>query len=160
MMMKRTLAVLLLVTLLVACLPAAALADSQSKVYRVNTKSDPLMVHSSPNDSKSSRIGFLSKNSAVTVLQRSGKWWKIKAAKGLVGWVFSAYLKEGAYARVNTKETGLNIHKTRDFNKKSIIGSAPKGAQVTVMAVQGSFANVIYGKLKGWSSRNYLKWIA
>ena len=158
--MKRTLAVLLLVTLLVACLPAAALADSQMKVYRVNTKSDPLMVHSGPNDSKSTRIGYLSKNSAVTVLSKSGRWWRIRAAKGLVGWVFSGYLAEGAYAQVNTRESGLNIHKARNFNKSTVIGSAPKGSRVTVMYVQGSFANVIYGKLKGWCSRNYLKWIA
>ena len=158
--MKKTLAVLLLVVLIVASMPITALADSASKVYRVNTKSDPLMVHSKPNGDKSSRIGYLSKNSALIVLDKSGSWWKIKAMKGLVGWVSSNYLKEGADARVNTKETGLNIHKTRDFNPSSVIGSAPKGAQVTVMYIQGSYANIIYHKLKGWSSRNYLKWIA
>ena len=157
--MKRTLAILLLVTLLVAALPTAALAASKTKVYRVNTQSGNLMVHSAPNDSKQTRIGYLSKNSAVTLLKTSGKWWRIKAAKGLVGWVYSTYLKEGAYAKVNTKETGLNIHKAANLKKSSIIGSAPKGAQVLVKYIQSNLANIVYNKLSGWVSRDYLKWI-
>lgn len=158
--MKRTLAILLLVTLLVAILPASALAATKEKVYRVNTRSGNLMVHSEPNDKKSTRIGYLSKGSAVTVLKKSGKWYRIKAMKGLEGWVYSSYLAAGAFATVNTKETGLNIHSKPNLNKNTVIGSAPKGAQVTVAYIQGTLANVKYKKLNGWSARSYLKWIA
>ena len=158
--MKKTIAIILLVTLLVAALPASALAATKYTVYRVNTKSDNLMVHSQPNDSKATRIGYLPKDAAVVVLKKSGKWRQVKNDRGLVGWVYGSYLATGAYAKVNTKETGLNIHKTADTKKQTVIGSAPKGAKVLVKTLKGDLAEITYQKLKGWAFRSYLKWIA
>ena len=160
--MKKTLAILLLVTLLVAILPASALAASKEKIYRVDTRSGNLMVHSEPDGKKETRIGYLPKNAPVTVLSKSGNWYRIKAInkKNLVGWVYKSYLAEGAYAKVNTRVSGLNIHSKANFNKNTVIGSAPKGAKVTVTYVQGTLAKVKYKKLNGWCSNNLLKWIA
>ena len=155
--MKRMIAVLLLVTLLVAILPTAALAASKTKVYRVNTKNDPLIVHSTPKDKKTNRIGRLPKNSALIVLKTSGKWYRVKSMKGMTGWVYKKYVKAGAYAIVSTKESGLNIRKT--INGK-ILGSAPKNAKVLVQYISGDWANVLYQKLDGWSYRSYLTWVA
>lgn len=157
--MKKMIAILLLVTLLVAAMPTAALAASKTRVYRVNTKASPLMVHSAPDGKKASRIGYLAKNAAVTVLKKSGNWYRIKSMGGMTGWVYASYLKAGTYAWINTRKNGLNIHRGMNLNKNTIIGSAPKGAQVLVQYISGSLANIVYKNLNGWSSKNYLRWI-
>lgn len=157
--MKRTLAILLMVALIVAVMPAAAFAATKYKIYRVNTKKDKLMVHTGPNDSKATRKGSLPKDAAVIVLQKQKSWWKIKSSRGLEGWVYSKYLKEGAYAKVNTEKSGLNIHKGENLSEKTVMGSAPKGARVEVRYVKGDLANIIYNKMNGWSARKYLAWI-
>lgn len=158
--MKRTLAILLMVALIVAVMPAAAFAATKYKIYRVNTKKDPLMVHTAPNDSKATRKGSLPKDAPVIVLQKQKSWWRIRSSRNMEGWVYSKYLKEGAYAKVNTEKSGLNIHKGENLDQKSVIGSAPKGARVEVKYVKGDIANIIYNKLNGWSAKKYLKWIA
>lgn len=156
---KRTIAVLLMVAVLLAIMPAAAFAASKTQVYRVNTKTDPLMVHSQPNDQKSTRVGRLPRNAAVIVLKKSGSWWQIKSSRRLIGWVFAKYLAPGAYARVTTKTDPLVIRKSAS-SKSTKLGSAPKGSTVTVKYVSGNWANITYQSTTGWSSRTYLTWIA
>lgn len=163
--MKRTFAVVLLVALLAVSLPATAFAAGQTRVYRINTKS--VFVHSAANSKESSRTGYITRNTAFTVTKKAGRWYKIKTMKkvktiknGQTGWIYagSGYVATGAYARVNTSKGGLNIRKT--INGEPVLGSAPKGAQVTVEYISGDWAKVTYKKLKGWSYRKYLKWIA
>lgn len=158
--MKKTIAIALMIALLVALLPAAAFAASpngQTKVYRINTKS--VWVHSSASAS-AKRIGYLTKDTAFTVTKKSGSWYKVKTLRlGKIGWIYSGsgYVASGAYAKVNTKETGLNIRKTING---TVLGSAPKGSKVYVQYISGNWVKLTYKKLTGWSYKKYLKWLA
>lgn len=153
--MKRFLAILLMVTLLVAVLPAAAFAEGKTTVYRVNAKSVNLRKGAG---TSYGIITSLGKNTAFTVLKTSGKWYKVKVLKsGKTGWLYKSYTTKNAYAKVTTKHQGLNMRKGPGTGY-AIIDSSPKGATVTVKYIQGNWAYVTHHKVSGWSSRTYLAW--
>lgn len=60
------------------------------------------------------------------------------------------------YMSVNSKD-GLNIHKTPDFKKSSIIGTLKNGQGVTVFKKTGSMSLVYSYGLLGYVSSKYLK---
>lgn len=161
--MKKFLAILMMVALLAAVVPAAlaaeAVGNSSTTVYRVKTNGSRLYVHDEPNDKVYSRIGSLPNGTAFKKLKTSGSWIKIQTFTGIKGWVFKKWTAQNAYAKVTTKYQGLNVRKGPGTGY-AIKGSIPKGTKkVTVKKISGNWAYVKYGCLEGWSSRTYLKWV-
>lgn len=154
--MKRFLAILMVVTLLVAIVPTAfasgAVSNSKVTVYRVKTNGSRLYVHSEANEKKSTRKGSLANGAAFKILQKSGDMYKIKAFKsGMTGWVAKRWTAKNAYAKVTTKNQGLNVRKGPGTGY-ALKGSLPKGAKnVLVKYVSGGWAYVKKGSLEGWS---------
>lgn len=159
--MKKTLAILLVVMLLAAIMPASSLAASYSKttVYRVKASSG-LKVRAGAG-TKYKAKATLSNGTAFTVTKTSGSWYKIKVLKtGVTGWVAKKYTTKNAYARITTVNQGLNVRTGPAEKKYAIKGSIPKGTKnVLVKYISGNWAYVKYGKLEGWASRTFLKWM-
>lgn len=159
--MKRILAVLLLVMLLVAAVPATSLAagavsNGDSSVYHVKTNGGNLHLRAKPNDS-SAILAALPNGTALIYKGKSGNWYKVRTPNGMTGYVFKKYTGKYAKADVNTRESGLNVRK-RPNGK--ILYSIPHGTDdVTIYAVNGNWAKVNYnGKGYGYASLAYLKW--
>ena len=163
--MKRILAVLLAVMLLVAVMPATSLAEGavsngDTTMYHVATQRDDLMLRSGPGTNYGV-VARMPKNSALIKLSSgSNGWWKVKSMNGMVGYAHSSYIKKDAYADVTTQRDGLNVRSSRNAKStKNIKGSIPHGTNhVTVTKTNGNWAYVKWGKLQGWSSLGYLRW--
>ena len=163
--MKRILAVLLMVMLFVAVMPATSLAagavsNGDTTVYHVATQRDDLRLRSGPGTNYSI-LARLGKNSALIKLSGdSNGWCRVRTMNGMSGYASSRYIKKDAYADVATQRDGLNVRSSRNAsNKKNIKGSIPHGTtHVTVTKINGNWAYVKWGRLQGWSSLSYLRW--
>ena len=163
--MKRILAVLLMVMLFVAAMPATSLAagavsNGDTTMYHVGTQRDDLMLRSGPGTNYAI-LARLGKNMALIKLSGdSNGWCRVKTVNGMSGYASSKYVKKNAYADVDTQRDGLNVRSSRNAsNKKNIKGSIPHGTRhVTVTKINGNWAYVKWGKLQGWASLSYLKW--
>lgn len=65
--------------------------------------------------------------------------------------------KESEMTKVVTASDGLNVHKTKDFNKSSIIGTLKKGDECIVFKTEGKYSYIYHYEMMGWVSKNYLK---
>lgn len=165
--MKRILAVLLAVMLLIAVIPATSLAEGAAinskgdvTMYHVGTQRDNLRIHSGPGTSYRI-VGRLPKNTALVKLGSESKGWvKVKTMNGLEGYVSANYVKKYAYANVTTQVDPLRVRSSRSTKSdKNIKGRIPHGTtHVTVTKTNGNWAYVKYGKLTGWASLSYLRW--
>ena len=163
--MKRILAVLLAVMLLAAVIPATSLAAGATPncsecgypVYRVHTYGSRLNLRAGAGTSYKV-VASLCYGKPVKVLKKAGAWYKVQTFNGVTGWASKKYLKEGAYANVNTKSTGLNYRKGPG-TCYSIKGTFAKGTKrLLVTKVSGNWAYVTKCGKTGWCCRDYLKW--
>ena len=167
--MKRILAVLLAVMLLIAVVPATSLAEAtvsngDTYVYHVQTRGSILHLRRSAGTgaaiiSSLSNGTALVKISSKTVRKDGYKWINVKTMSGLRGWVADTYVKSNARADVNTQKDGLNVRSGRG-TKYRIYYSIPHGTHgVTVYKTNGNWAYVSWnGRQKGWASLGYLRW--
>ncbi len=167
--MKRILAVLIAVMLLVAVIPATSLAEGtvsngDTKVYHVQTRGGTLQLRREAG-TRSTILSSLSNGTALkmvsskTINKDGFKWINVRTMNGLKGWVAKSYVKDYARADVATQRDGLNVRSGRGTNYKRYY-SIPHGTKgVTVYKVNGNWAYVSYrGKRKGWASLGYLRW--
>ena len=165
--MKRILAVLLAVMLLVAVIPATSLAEAADnsyesnydyyKVYRVHTNGGHLMLRTGPGTGyrviESMRYG-----KPLKYLSRSGSWYKVRTFHGTTGWVYSHYVKRGAYCDVCTRTSGLN-YRTGPGTGYRVKGSWARGTRdLLATRVSGNWAYVEKHGRSGWSFMDYLEW--
>ena len=164
--MKRILAVLLAVMLLVAAIPAVSVAEEVSsnscdcdyaKVYRVHTNGGRLYLRTGPGTGYRI-ITSLSNGKPLKLIRKSGSWYKVRTFGGTTGWVSKKYVKAGAYADVDTASTGLNIRKGPG-TCYGIKGSFAHGTRhLLATKVSGNWAYVTKNCKSGWCSMNYLDW--
>lgn len=167
--MKRILAVLLAVMLLIAVVPATSLAEGavsngDTSVYHVQTRGNTLHLRraagmSSAVISSLSNGTALVKISSKTVKKDGYKWINVKTMSGLRGWVADTFVKSNARADVATQTSGLNVRSGRGTGYR-IYYSIPHGTcGVTVYKTNGNWAYVSWnGRRKGWASLSYLRW--
>ena len=167
--MKRILAVLLAVMLLIAVVPATSLAEGavsngDTYVYHVQTRGSTLYLRRAAGTgsaiiSSLSNGTALVKASSKTVRKNGYKWINVKTMGGLKGWVAETYVKSNARADVVTQSSGLNVRSGRGTNYR-IYYSIPHGTHgITVYKINGNWAYVSWnGRQKGWASRSYLRW--
>ena len=164
--MKRILAVLLAVMLLVAAIPAVSMAEEATanscdcdyaKVYRVHTNGGRLYLRTGPGTDYRI-ITSLSYGKPLKLIRKSGNWYKVKTLGGTTGWVAKKYVKSGAYANVDTVSSGLN-YRTGPGTCYAVKGSFPHGTRhLLATKISGNWAYVSKNGKCGWSSMNYLDW--
>ena len=132
-------------------------AGADSKAGIVATQSGRLNVRSSASTS-SGVVSSLNKGSYVTLIAKSGSWWKVEYAKGQYGYCHGNYITQVAAtaATVATESTNLNVRSGAGV-AYSVIGSIPKGETVLVLESSGAWRKVLYSGTKvGYVSGHYL----
>ena len=158
-MTKRIVSMILCVILFLGCvnLPQkVSAATMNSHAGAVTTSGGNLNVRSSASGS-SSVVSSLKKGSHITLISKSGEWWKVEYAKGKYGYCHADYITpiKGTPASV-TAEVALNIRSGPGTNH-SIIGSLSSGEVVIELSTANGWSRILYhGTKTGYVSSRYL----
>lgn len=159
-MKKKVIATLLAVATLLALtaypLDASA-ASAESRAGRVATSSGRLNVRRSASIS-SDILSSLNKGSFITLINRTGEWWRVELDDGKYGYCHSDYIETLiATARaVRTKSGNLNV-RSGAGTSYSITGSLPQGDTVLVLWTTGDWSRILYsGTRLGYVHSSYL----
>lgn len=142
---------------LFAATPAVNSATMESSAGVVTTKNYSLNIRSGMSTS-SSVLSTAQKGSYLTLLERTGQWWKVEYEKGRYGYCHADYITpvSGVNATVNTKSMDLNV-RSGAGTYYSRIGSLAKGEIVIVLSDSGGWSKVVYhGNRTGFVSSQYL----
>lgn len=148
-------AVLAIGLLIVPTEVQAATADS--KAGAVTVSSGWLNVRSSASTS-GSKVASLQKGSYITLLSKSGDWWRVEYAKGKYGYCHANYITPvtGSAVAVKTQSGNLNVRSGAGTSYKKV-GSVAKGETVIVLSSSGSWSRILYhGTKTGYVSSQYL----
>ena len=154
----RKLYVMLAVILLLLVVPVSVrAADLNSQAGIVSVSSGWLNVRSSPAAS-ATKISSLQKGSYVTLISKSGNWWKVEYAKGKFGYCHGDYIRvvSSDTAKVNVSSGSLNV-RTGAGTGYQKIGSLYKGEAVVILSSSGDWSRIlINGTGTGYVSSKYL----
>ena len=131
--------------------------DSDSRAGIVATASGSLNVRKSATTS-STVVTKLKKGTYVTLISKSGSWWRISYGKGQYGYCHSDYIDEldSKVAIVATSSGSLNVRSGAGTNY-SKVGSLPKGETVLVLLKGSSWSRILYhGSKTGYVSNQYI----
>jgi stage II sporulation protein D len=113
------------------------------------------------------RIGFLNRNSQVSILGQTGSWYRIKYGN-TTGYVHSDYIKVSAgstsrgddrpqqTSTATVTASWLNVRTGPGTNYRRI-GAIQRNCKVTILKKSGSWYNIQYGSMTGYVSGEYLK---
>lgn len=156
--MKRILSVLLVLVLVCSLMPLsaeAATADSQAGVVTT-----PAGLNIRAAATTGSRVlGVLTKGTHITLLSKSGDWWRVEYRAGQYGYCHADYISvvSAITATVNTDHTGLNV-RSGPGTSYSRIGGLSRGYTVVVLSTSGGWSKILYsGNKTGYVSAQYLK---
>lgn len=133
----------------------AATADSKAGV--VTTASGRLNVRSSPSSS-AAVAASLNKGSYVTLISKSGDWWKVEYAKGKYGYCHAGFITvtEGTPVSVAVSSGTLNV-RSGAGTAYGKVGALSKGETVIRLSTANGWSRVLYGGTKtGYVSAQYL----
>ena len=138
------------------CVPARA-ADQNSRAGMIATSGSRLNVRSSPSTG-AAVVKQLNKGSYVTLISKSGSWWRVEYADGKYGYCHSDYISvaSGSPAVVSTQSTSLNVRRGPGTSYGKV-GSVSKGKTVIVLSSSSGWSKILYnGTQTGYVSSNYL----
>lgn len=135
--------------------PASA-ADPSSKAGQVSVSYGSLNVRSSASGS-GAVLTSLSKGSYVTLMSKSGSWWRVEYAAGKYGYCHADYIKTLSSTATTVKVSGsLNV-RSGPGTSYARNGSLSNGTTVLVLSTSGGWSNILYSGTKtGWVSSQYL----
>lgn len=148
---------LLLTVLVVSLSSQAQAADASSRAGAVTTSQGRLNVRSSPS-AAAAAVTSLPKGSHITLIAKTGDWWKVEYAGGRYGYCHSAYITPiaGTPAAVATASGNLNV-RAGAGTSYARVASLPKGTTVLVLTSSGGWSRVLYhGTKTGYVSSAYL----
>lgn len=158
--MKKTISILMAMVLSLSLLPFTPKASATEKIYgagTVSTSSTALNVRSSASATSTVKAK-LSKGSYVTLISKSGKYWRVQYSASGYGYCHADYIKTSS-TKVRTVKTTSGRLRVRS----SASGSATvkdylsSGTQVTVLSTSGSFSRILYnGTKRGYVASSYL----
>lgn len=128
-----------------------------SKAGAVMTASGSLNVRAQAS-SGASVVASLKKGSYITLISKSGSWWKVEYAKGQYGYCHSDYITivEGTPVTVTTKSGNLNVRSSAGASYAKT-ASLAKGETVIFLRTSGAWSRVLYhGTKTGYVSAQYL----
>jgi len=156
--MKRILLLILSVIILLGCflppLPAQA-ATAASKAGAVTTNSTYLNVRAAAS-TNAAAVATLRKGSYITLLSRSGAWWRVEYGKGLYGYCHSDYITIVQGSPATVEATALNV-RTGPGTSYSRVATLYGGETVLLLTSSGGWSRVLYhGTKTGYVSSRYL----
>lgn len=153
---SKTFCAALAVSFAFSAAPVYAL-EADLKAGIIETEGGNLNVRSAA--SKNSGIfTSLKKGSYVTLISKSGDWWKVEYADGKFGFCHSDYISVVSEntATVSTESGNLNVRSGAGKNF-SIIGTVEKGEELIILSSNGYWARVLFdGTKTGCVSADYI----
>ena len=149
--------IILLFVLLLAVPTRAEAADLSSKAGVVTVSSGWLNIRAQPS-SASPKISTLQKGSYITLISRSGDWWKVEYSKGRTGYCHADYIRvvSSDTASVKVSSGSLNVRSGAGTSFPKI-GSVYKGDAVIILSASNGWSRVLYsGNKTGYVSSAYL----
>lgn len=156
--MRKLIALILTLVLILSTfiIPTTA-ATVSSKAGIVSVTSGKLNVRSSASTS-GTVVSSLSKGSYVTLMSKSGNWWRVEYADSKYGYCHADYIKTttGTPATVKISSGSLNV-RSGAGTSYSKIASLYKGEVVIILGTSGSWSKILFdGTKTGYVSSQYL----
>lgn len=154
---RRIWILIILLALVLLATPEVSAADMRSKAGAVTTGGGNLNVRAQPG-SDSPVVASLKKGSYITLLEKSGFWWRVEYGKGKYGYCHVDYITvvQGSPIQVSTGITALNV-RSGPGTDYSRVGTLDKGETVLLLKSDGAWSRVLYGGTKtGYVSGKYL----
>lgn len=132
-------------------------AEMDSYVGAVTTGGGNLYVRTSPSTG-STVLTSLKKGSYVTLMEKSGDWWKVEYADNRYGYCYAGYITpvEGKPVQVKTGGNVLNVRSGPDTSY-SRITTLPHGDIVMLRSTNNGWSRILYhGTKLGYVSSQYL----
>ena len=142
---------------LVCLSPEADAASLSSKAGAVTTSSGALNVRAQAS-SGAPVVASLKKGSYITLISKSGAWWKVEYEKGKYGYCHADYITivEGTPVTVTTNSGSLNV-RSGPGASHSKVASLAKGEVVLFLKSSSGWSRVLYhGTQTGYVSAQYL----
>ncbi len=155
-MTKKLIPTLLLTLILIGFLPLRANAAAPTAGV-VSTNGGNLNVRAAAS-SGSSVLSKVANGSYITLVSRSGSWWRVEYARDQYGYCHADYIMETSHnaATVSTGGSNLNVRSGAGTGYAKI-GSLTKGDQVVILSQSGGWSRILYhGSKTGWVSSQYL----
>lgn len=158
--MKRTATIILSMFLLLGglILPVRTEAATlSSKAGAVTTKSGALNVRASASTG-ASVVAILRKGSYITLLSKTGAWWRVEYGKNQYGYCHGDYITvvEGTPVTVATQSGPLNVRSDAGTSYAKV-ASLAKGETVIRLTLSGGWSRILYHGIKtGYVSAQYL----
>ena len=149
----------LFAALLIFCcliLPVRA-ADSVSQPGKIAVSSGRLNVRSYAS-STGAVLTSLNKGSYITLISKSGSWWKVEYGPGRYGYCHSDYISvlSGSPMSVSTQTGSLNV-RSGPGTGYGKVGSISRGMTVLVLSSSNGWSHILYnGTQTGYVSAQYL----
>lgn len=156
-MRKFTSFILTLILILSTIIIPTTAATTSSKAGVVSVTSGKLNVRSSASTS-GTVVSSLSKGSYVTLMSKSGNWWRVEYADGKYGYCHADYIKTatGTPATVKISSGSLNV-RSGAGTSYSKVASLYNDEVVIVLVTSGSWSKILYNGTKiGYVSSQYL----
>ncbi len=138
---------------------AAEAAEAADKAAgKVNISSGWLNVRDKPSTGGKT-LKTLKKDSFITLINKSGNWWRVEYADGKYGYCHENYITKLSSSNASVKLTSgsLNV-RSGAGTKYSIVGSLKNGQRVIILSKSGDWSRVLYSGVKtGYVSSKYLK---
>lgn len=156
--MKKSISLLLVIMTLLCLGPVKARAATmESKAGAVTTNSGSLNVRSAASTT-SPVVGTLRKGSHITLISKSGSWWKVEYEKDRYGYCHADYITiiQGSPAKVATQSGNLNV-RSGAGTAYSVQARLAKGEAVLLLSSNGGWSRILYhGTKTGYVSTQYL----
>lgn len=123
----------------------------------VSVRSGSLNVRSSPSTG-AGISATLKKDGYITLLEKSGSWWKVEYGKGKTGYCHGDYIRAvtAREAKVRLSSGSLNV-RSGAGTSYSKVGSLTNGEGVLVLSTSGDWSRILYhGSKTGYVSSRYL----
>ncbi len=156
--MKKLLTCLLVLFLASAMFPADAWAlPADARAGQVAVSSGSLNVRSNAS-TEAAVVGSLAKGSYVTLISKSGNWWRVEYSRGQYGYCHANYIRllSAKTAEVKTQWGNLNVRSGAGTGHTKT-GSLSGGTRVLVLSTSSGWSRILYhGAKTGWVSSQYL----
>lgn len=160
--MKKIINLLLsavIIMTIVFSLPVNSSAATETYAGKVSTSSGNLNVRSAASSS-ASVITSIKNSSWVTLLKKSGSWWRVEYKDGKYGWCHSDYIKKysSSYGVTVSVSSGkLNVRKGAGTSY-AVKAKLNKGEDAVVIKYGDSWSRILYrGNKTGYVSTSYIK---
>jgi len=138
--------------------PKVSAADSSSTAGKIATSQSALNVRSGMGSSYSI-VAKASRGSYITLISKSGSWWKVEYSNGEYGYCYDQYIESvsSTSGYVNTSSSALNV-RTGEGTYYSIQNTISRGTNILILDESNGWYKILYnGTRTGYVSSLYIK---